>query len=99
MQAERLLFAKITKLKNYLFEILKKVDESKAPDIDDLSGIFVKQGASLLATPPITQLCNLSISSGTFLKMVVKRIPRTIVQSPSYCLSQKCWREEYMNKP
>ena len=36
--------------------------------MDDLSGIFVKQGASLLATPPITQLCNLSISSGTFLK-------------------------------
>ena len=72
MQAERLLFAKITKLKNYLFEILKKVDESKAPDIDDLSGIFVKQGASLLATPPTKQLRNLSISSGTFLKMVLK---------------------------
>ena len=40
-------------------------DESKAPDIDDLSVIFLKDGASLLATP-ITQSCNLSISSGRF---------------------------------
>ena len=48
-----------------MFKILKNFDESKAPGIDDLSGIFLKDGASLLATP-ITQLCNLSISSGRF---------------------------------
>ena len=59
---ERLLFAKIEsdrvlKIKNF--------DESKTPDIDNLSGIFLKGGASLIATP-ITQLCNLSFSYSRF---------------------------------
>ena len=40
-------------------------DESKVPGIDDLSGIFLKDGAALLPMP-LTQLCNLSISSGRF---------------------------------
>ena len=31
--------------------ISKTNDESKAPGIDDLLGIFLKDGASLLATP------------------------------------------------
>ena len=44
---------------------LKNFDETKPSDIDDLSGIFLKDGAKLLTTP-ITQLCNLSVSSGTF---------------------------------
>ena len=61
---ERLLFAKTDSDK--VFETPKNFDESKAPGIDDLLGIFLKDGASLLATP-ITQLCNLSISSGRFL--------------------------------
>ena len=60
---ERLLFAKTDLDK--VFKILKIFDESKAPGIDDLSGIFLKDGASLLATS-ITQLCDLSISSGRF---------------------------------
>ena len=60
---ERLLFLKIES--NKVFKILKFFDKSKVPDIDDLSGIFLRDGASLLATP-ITQLCNLSISSGGF---------------------------------
>ena len=60
---ERLLFSKTESDK--VFKILKNFDGSKAPGIDDLSGIFLKDGASLLATP-ITQLCNLSISSGRF---------------------------------
>ena len=60
---ERLLFAKIESDK--VFKILKNFDESKVPGIDDLSRIFLKDGAALLATP-ITQLCNLSISSGRF---------------------------------
>ena len=50
---ETLLFAKIESDK--VFKILKIFDESKAPGIDDLSGIFLKDGAALLATP-ITQL-------------------------------------------
>ena len=60
---ERLLFAKIES--DRVLKIIKKFDESKAPDIDNLSGIFLKDGASLIATP-ITQLCNLSISSSRF---------------------------------
>ena len=60
---EKLLFSKIESDK--VFKIIKNFDESKAPDIDDLSGIFLKDGASLLATP-ITQLCNLLISSDRF---------------------------------
>ena len=60
---ERLLFSKIESDK--IFKILKHFDESKATGRHDLSGIFLKDGASLLATP-ITQLCNLSISSGRF---------------------------------
>ena len=60
---ERLLFAKTDLDK--VFKILKIFDESKAPGIDDLSGIFLKDGASLLATPT-TPLCNLSISSSRF---------------------------------
>ena len=60
---ERLLFAKIESDK--VLKILKNFDESKAPGIDDLSGIFLKDGASLLATP-ITQLWNLSTSSGRY---------------------------------
>ena len=53
---ERLLLAKIESDK--VFKMLKIFDESKAPGINDLSGIFLKDGASLLAMP-ITQLCNL----------------------------------------
>ena len=53
---ERLLFAKIESDK--LFKILKKTDESKAPGINDLSGIFPKGGGSLLATP-ITRSCSI----------------------------------------
>ena len=60
---ERLLFARIES--SNIFKIPKNFDESKALGIDDLSGIFLKDGASLLATP-ITQLYNLSISSGRF---------------------------------
>ena len=57
---ENLLLAKIESDK--IFKILKTFDESKAPGIDDFSGIFLKDGATLLTTP-ITQLSNLSTSS------------------------------------
>ena len=99
---EKLLFAKIEPDK--LFKILKKIVESKAPGIDDLSGIFLKDGASLLATP-ITQLYNLSISSGGFpdawkiakLKLLFKKgsktDPKNYRPSPPYHSSQECWRE------
>ena len=57
---EKLLFAKIESDK--VFKILKHFDEIKATGINDLSGIFLKDGASLL-TKPVTQL---SISFGRF---------------------------------
>ena len=60
---KRLLFSKIELDK--VFKILKNFDKSKAPSIDDLLGIFLKDGASLLATP-LTKLCNLPIYSGRF---------------------------------
>ena len=60
---EKLLFAKIVSDK--VFKILINFDESKAQDIDDLSGIFIKDGATLLTTPT-TQLCNLPIYSVGF---------------------------------
>ena len=60
---ERLLYLKIKSDK--VFKILKFFDGSKVPGIHDLSGIFLKDVASLLATP-IAQLCNLPISSGRF---------------------------------
>ena len=44
---------------------LKNFGETKASGIDDLSGIFLRDGAKLLPTS-ITQLCNVSNSSGTF---------------------------------
>ena len=40
---ERLLFSKIESDK--VFKILQTLDEGKAPDIDNLSGIFLKDGA------------------------------------------------------
>ena len=60
---EKLIFANIQSDK--VFKILKNFDETKASGINVLSGIFVKDGANLL-TMPLTQLWNLSISSGTF---------------------------------
>ena len=46
---ERFLFAKIESDK--VFKILKNFDESKALGIDYPSGIFLRNGVSLLSTP------------------------------------------------
>ena len=46
---ERFLFAKIESYK--AFKILKHFHENKASGIDDISGIFLKDGASSSATP------------------------------------------------
>ena len=45
--------------------ILKGLNPSKAPGIDNLSGKFLKGGAHVLARP-ISQLCNLSIKLNSF---------------------------------
>ena len=44
---------------------LENINPSKAAGLDNIAGKFLKEGASVLATP-ITQICNLSISSSIF---------------------------------
>ena len=41
-------------------ELLKDIDEIKAVGMDNLSGKFLKNGATVLAKP-ISQICNLSV--------------------------------------
>jgi hypothetical protein len=48
-----------------ILKMLEKTNANKAPGIDKLPGIFIKDGASLLAAP-LTQLINLSISTASF---------------------------------
>ena len=95
---ESLIFVKIESYK--LFKILKNLD----PTIDDFSGIFLNDGALLLATP-ITQLCNMLTSSSRFpdackiakLKPLFKKTSQ--VESENYRpvsflpICQRCWRD------
>ena len=55
---------------------MQNIDISKAADIDSLSGKFLKHGAEILGKP-ITEICNLSIVSITFLNTckVVRLMP------------------------
>ena len=48
-----------------IYSLLKQTNASKAPGIDKLSGVFIKDGAEVLAKP-LSQLINLSIASSTF---------------------------------
>ena len=48
-----------------IYNILRQTNEHKAPGIDKLSGVFIKDGAELLAKP-VSELINLSIVSSTF---------------------------------
>jgi hypothetical protein len=48
-----------------IYSFLKQTNASKAPGIDKLSGVFIKDGAEVLAKP-LSQLINLSIISSTF---------------------------------
>ena len=49
----------------YLFNVLKNVEVTKAAGLDQISGKFLKDGARILAKP-ISELCNLSITLGSF---------------------------------
>ena len=51
--------------KNSVLSTLKATHVSNAVGIDNLSGRFLKDGAKLLSKP-ISDLCNLSITSKTF---------------------------------
>ena len=48
-----------------IFKMLSKTNSNKAPGMDKLSGIFLKDGATLLASP-LTQIVNLSIVFSLF---------------------------------
>ena len=48
-----------------VLKILKNMDENKAAGLDNLSGKFLKDGATILAKP-LSQICNLSIKYSTF---------------------------------
>ena len=49
----------------YLFNILKTAEVTKAAGIDQISGKFLEHGARILAKP-ISELCNLSMTLGSF---------------------------------
>ena len=48
-----------------VLKTLKDINTFKAPGLDNLKGMFLKDGANVLAAP-ITQLCNLSMSTSSF---------------------------------
>ena len=48
-----------------VLKILKNMDGNKAAGLDNLSGKFLKDGATILATP-LSQICNLSIKYSIF---------------------------------
>ena len=49
----------------YLFNILQNVEVTKAAEIEQISAKFLKDGARILAKP-IRELCNLSMTLGSF---------------------------------
>ena len=59
-------FKLATIYENTVLTIFKNTKVSKADGLDNLSGRFLKYGAKVLAKP-ITELCNLSMTSGKFL--------------------------------
>ena len=55
-------FTKVSK--KTILDFLKELKTNKATGIDNLSGLFLKDGSKVLATP-IAQICNLSIKLST----------------------------------
>ena len=58
-------FDLLPKEKDYILEILRDIDTSKAAGIDMLPRIFLKDGADVLAKP-VKNICNLLISLNKF---------------------------------
>ena len=50
-----------------IFKLLNGINPTKAAGIDNIAGKFLKEGACVLAAP-LTQICNLSISTSIFPK-------------------------------
>ena len=48
-----------------ILKLLKNINPYKGAGLDNIAGKFLKEGASVLAIP-VTQICNLSISSKVF---------------------------------
>ena len=61
----RCLSTKTDRMWSVVLDLLNNTNCSKAPGLDNLSGLFLKDGADILSGP-ITELINLSISSCTF---------------------------------
>ena len=67
-----------------VLKLLQDLDENKAAGLDNLSGKFLKDGATVLAKP-ISQICNLSIKYSIFpsdckiakLKPLFKKVSKT----------------------
>ena len=59
-------FELVSITEGYLFNILKNVEVTKAAGIDKISGKYLKDGAQIL-TKSISELCNLSMTLGSFL--------------------------------
>ena len=65
-------------------KLLEDLNPSKSAGLDNIAGKFLKEGASILASP-LTDLCNLSISLSSFLdeckvaklKPLYKKTPKT----------------------
>ena len=49
-----------------ILKLLQDLDQNKAVGLDNLSGKFLKDGATVLAKP-ISQICNVSIKYSVFL--------------------------------
>ena len=58
-------FELVSITKGYMFNILKNVEVAKAAGTDKILEKFLKDGARILAKP-ISELCNLSITLGSF---------------------------------
>ena len=58
-------FNAVSESKETVLKLLQDLDENKAAGLDNLSGKFLKDGATVLAKP-ISQICNLSIKYSIF---------------------------------
>ena len=58
-------FGLVSIAEDYIFNILKNVEVTKAAGVDKISGKFLKDGARIMGKP-ISELCNLSMTLGSF---------------------------------
>ena len=74
---------------NTILTILKSTKVSKAAGLDNLPCRFLKDGAKVLAKHT-TDLCNLSVNSGTFLNSCKIAKPKPVYKKSSLIEASKC---------